>query len=493
MDHGGIRLTGNEINNDKPDNESIKSSFSTGKKRFLVYAVIILAAIGGMIMSRTSQGPKLDPIPVLKISDPNSGGSETPDPKLLMSGSWPDTPGTMPVYRRVPFRVNDKYVNLLLSKFEIVPLKQDGQRGYLAVVDRYMNTLNIDTYGFRYTTYDAYDNRGINLPADKEAEKIALKFLKDKGLLPADRYSITTSVAGTIGRYDPTAGMEVISVTSKNVILRRKLGNYDDLNTVISVELGDNGKVIGVHMLWPKAEPIADYPVISPKEAFDLLKKGYTVSGKFINGEVDEVQMAYLTNPDKDNPASDYLQPVYIFRSGEETVFVPAVRPDYIVDNSNNADTVKHIKRTKSIKQYAMPVPNRIKQLTNGEVSRIFSPEESEFKVLLGDIERLLVESVEVKGSFTGLEAGKSKVDPWAEARSIIERGEAFHLMFEEGIKISTSFEPSTQAERDKYGNYVISTNRLVLVQSGSNSVELVYEDGKNIYMKTINGVITDK
>lgn len=469
----------------------MKSYFSPGKKKILVYAVIILAAIGGMILSKTSLGPKLDTIPVLKISNPDGGGSNTPDHKLLMIGSWPDIPGSMTVYRRVPFRVNDNYVNLLISKFGVVPLKQDGSRGYLAVADRHMNTLNIDTYGFRYTTYDADDNRGINLPADKEAEKIALLYLKDKGLMPADRYSITTSVAGTIGRYDPNAGREVISVTSKNVVLRRLFGNYEDFNSVITIELGDNGKVIGVHMLWPKAEPIAEYPVISPKEAFELLKRGYTVSGKYLSGEVDQVHIAYMTHPDKDNPSSDYLQPVYVFRSGEEAVFVPAIRQDYIEDISNDADRVKHIKRTKSIKQYAMPAPVRIKQLKNGEISRIFTPEEPEFKSLVNTIERLLVDSVEVKGSVIGLENGSTKKDPWSDAREIIEGGDAYHIMFKERIRVSTSFEPSDQAERDKYGNHVINNDSLILVQTGTNSVEIIYEDGKNLYIKSIDGVIT--
>lgn len=485
-------MTGNQISKDTQGKESNKSYFSAGKKRIFVYVVIILAAIGGMILSKTSLGPKLEPIPVLKISDSNGGGSDTPDPELLMSGSWPDTPGNMVVYRRVPFRVNDNYVNLLLSKFGVVPLKQDGSRGYLAVADSQMNTLNIDTYGFRYTTYDAEDNRGINLPGDKEAERIALEYIKAKGLLPPDRYSITTSVAGSIGRYDPTAGREVISVTSKNVTLRRMFGNYEDFNSVISIELGDNGKIIGVHMLWPKAEPIAEYPVISPKEAFDMLKRGDTVSGKYLKGEVDQVQVAYLTHPDKDNPSSDYIQPVYVFKSGEEAAFVPAVRLDYIVDN-NDIDKVKHLKRTKSIKQYAMPELERIKQLKNGEISRIFTPEQPEFKSLADTIEKLLVDSIEVKGSIIGLEPGIGKKDPWSDARKIIEGGDAYHITFKERVRVSTSLEPLAQAERDKYGNHVINNDSLILVQTGTNSVELIYEDGKNLYIKSIVGVVAKK
>lgn len=460
------------------------------KKKILIYTVIILAAVAGMILSKTSLGPKLDTIPVLKISDPDSGGCDTPDPSLSMSGSWPDVPGKMVVYRRIPFRVNDSYVSLLLNKFGVIPLKQDGSRGYLAVLDSHMNSINIDTYGFRYTTYDADDNRGVDLPGDKQAEKIVLEYLKEKGFLPADKYSISTDVAGTIGRYDPNAGREVISVTSKNVTLRRMFGNYEDFNSVISVELGDHGKVISVHMLWPKAEPMAEYPVISPQEAFEMLKRGDTVSGKYLNGGVDEVQIAYLTQSDKDNPASDYLQPVYVFRSGEKVVFVPAVRQDYIDDKSHNADTIKHLNRTKSIKQYAMPAPIRIKELSGGRISRIFTPEEPEFKTLVENIQMILVDSVEFKGSVVSMEAESGKKDPWSEARKVIESGQAYYVMFQDRVRISTSFEPSNQGEKDKYGNHVINNNSLILIQTGPKSAELIYEDGKNLYMKSIDAVI---
>lgn len=456
-------------------------------KTDILFIFLIVIAAGAALLSEFTEGSAPPQLPPLIITDQTGSLRKPVSENYVLSTTLPEYPSRVMVYRIVPNSVDDRYVSSLQTKFGIDPARHTRKDFYLTVVDRQNNVLGINSTGFSYISSGAEDNKGFGLPDDKEAKQLAISYLKSKELYPEDEYTVTTNVASLVGWYDPAAGTETKTVTSKNVVLHRQIGSFKDSNSFISVEIGDHQKITRVQAVWPKLEPFMKYPIISPGEAFKKLQAGEVAAESNLAGEIKKVYLTYLTDHDMGDPASNYLLPVYIFEGDDDAAIVFAVKDNYV--KTENKDIIAR-DRVKSIKQFHMPVPERIVKLNNGRLVENITREKPEFNTLVDTIQNLLVSTPVIEaGIVTEIdqesEAGSKA---WFEARKVLEEGTAFRVKFMEKVRISTSFAPLPQADRDQYGNYVIHAEQLFLVQSSPNTLKLLYDNGKNFFISTIPG-----
>ncbi len=453
----------------------------------IIFIVLIFIAVGAAVVTKFVNGPEPPKLPPLLITDQASSLLTPVQGDYVLNTTLPEVPARVMVYRIMPYKVDEKYVNDLLAKFEVNPVRRTRQGYFTTVVDHQKNVVGITTSSFSYISSSSENNKGVGLPNDNDAKEIAISYLKSKGFFPNDKFTITTNVANLMGWYDPSAGMETKPVTSKNIILNRQIGSLRDSYSFISVEVGDHQRITGVKTVWPKLEPYMKYPILSPQEAFKKLQAGEIAADSNLEGEIKKVYLTYLTDHDMGDPASNYLLPVYIFEGNEDAAIVFAVRDDYVETKGEIGDKPTR-DRVKTIKQFDMPVPERIVQLSNGRLVKNITREKPEFNRLVDSIKNLLVYTqVNEAGRVTDIardsEAGSKA---WLEARKILEEGDAYRVKFMDKSKISTSFAPLPQADKDQYGNFVINAEQLFLVQSKPDTINLLYDNGKKFFIKTI-------
>lgn len=470
---------------------SIAAFRSRITKTDIVFIFILITVIGAALFSELIGGPAPSTLPPLLITDQTGILRKPVHDNYVLNTTLPEVPSSVMVYRIVPNPVDDKYVNDLLNKFGVTPLRQTRKDYFLTVVDSYRNIVGINTIGFSYTSSSAEENKGINLPNDNEAKQLAISYLKSKNLFPEEKFTITTNVASLVSWYDPAAGTESKTITSKNIVFNRQIDNFKDSNSFISVEVGDHGKITRVQVMWPKLEPYMKYPILSPQEAFKKLQAGQIAADSNLEGEIKKVYLTYLTDHDMGDPVSNYLLPVYIFEGDDDAAIVYAVRDDYIKDESESKDkTVRD--RVKSIKQFHMPVPERVVRLKDGMLVKNITREKPEFDSIVDSIRNLLVHTqVNEAGIITNIEEEEDAGSKaWLEARAILEEGTAYRVKFMDRVRISTSFAPLHQADKDQYGNYVINAEQLFLVQSDPGTLKLLYDNGRRFFIKTIPGTL---
>ncbi|MHC4110108.1 MAG: hypothetical protein ACYSUY_03480 [Planctomycetota bacterium] len=152
-------------------------------------------------------------------------------------------------------------------------------------------------------------------PSDEECKRIAIEYLKKRGLLPEDTYLSSVS------------DVNIEAVGAISVCFGRKIGKYKCWGTgsEILVWVGVDGEITNVSIRWVEYEPYKLAPIKTAKEAFEHLKHGNAfIAG---SGKVTKIALAYHT------PAEGYyIQPVYNFGFGdqESVASVPAIKPEYL-------------------------------------------------------------------------------------------------------------------------------------------------------------------
>ena len=157
-----------------------------------------------------------------------------------------------------------------------------------------------------------------NLPSDEEAVKIATKFLKNQDLFPEGAIFSKTN-HGKIFKLGEN-GNDIVVWEDVEVWFGRELNGNLVEGTQLMLAIGGDGDPIEYFTNWRIYESYKEYPIISPDEAFEQLKKKGVSVGTYDSNSVisiDETYLAYRTKPGAET--EEYLEPVWVFK-GDVTV-----------------------------------------------------------------------------------------------------------------------------------------------------------------------------
>lgn len=134
--------------------------------------------------------------------------------------------------------------------------------------------------------------------SDDEYKKLATDFLIEKGLMKEDAFYKGVNRGNTYTSGDETVKQSPFMI---EVGFGRK-----DLNGIewagvgprITVQFGENGRIIGADSVWREVEPHAEYPVISLDEAVNQVRAGKaTIYNVDLNdkGTINEARLVYMS------------------------------------------------------------------------------------------------------------------------------------------------------------------------------------------------------
>ncbi|MHC4109751.1 MAG: hypothetical protein ACYSUY_01670 [Planctomycetota bacterium] len=308
-------------------------------KKFVTWiaaGMLAILCVVGIVFFSSQEGETIPepegPYPVLepgeKIVDSLSDGLAFAGPKrdFKYNGPFPKTPSRMLVYKIVPPNITDDYVRDLAEKhFDIprdTPLRRSNAVG--------LYLLRTYTHNFRleprtgFFSFDKLEEKGAryskireDYPSDEECKKIAAEFIKSRGLFEEGMYF------KRIFSKPSSGGM--------SVKFGRIINGYKVWWSGISVEIGQNGEIMGASKRWYEVMPWKMAPIKTAEQAFKELKEGGRAF--FVDharGRVNEITLRYH-HPHRPN---DYVQPVYYFEytspDGESYSVVPAIKAEYL-------------------------------------------------------------------------------------------------------------------------------------------------------------------
>jgi len=168
------------------------------------------------------------------------------------------------------------------------------------------------------TEQSGYDEATIEkyLPSDEEARKIADTFLATRNLRPENAvFHDITHNEGFLSGDPPSKCWESI-----NVDYSHEMNGYSLLTDQFRVEIGVHGTILSMFEKWTYYEPFKEYPVITPDEAINSLKKSGIVIPSGMKdpqkATVTSVTLGYIGETQSGN--LPYLIPVYVFEGTVE-------------------------------------------------------------------------------------------------------------------------------------------------------------------------------
>jgi hypothetical protein len=193
--------------------------------------------------------------------------------------------------------------------------------------------LRTDTHNFRlephtgFFSFDKLEEKGASYskirqdyPSDEECKKIASDFIKRRGLFEEGMYF------KHIWSRPSSGGLAVK--------FGRIINGYKVWWSGISVEIGQNGEIMGVSKRWYEVVPWKMAPIKTAEQAFKELKEGKSAFVMAYHpqpkGQVKEITLRYH------HPISpeDYVQPVYYFNytSTDRVSYsiVPAIKAEHL-------------------------------------------------------------------------------------------------------------------------------------------------------------------
>jgi hypothetical protein len=173
-----------------------------------------------------------------------------------------------------------------------------------------------------------------NLPSEDEAKQIAIDFLAQSGLLPADATvgdgcEVEVVTGGTYGVEEeaPQEGVEEGGETEPEVAeeyvthllvrFQRQIDEYPVTGpgNQLGVRIGDEGEVITILKVWREVTPYDEVVIKTPEQAYQELKSGAGSYDAPLDCEtvvVEQVYLAYLMEPLDQH--QEYVVPVYEFK-----------------------------------------------------------------------------------------------------------------------------------------------------------------------------------
>lgn len=213
-------------------------------------------------------------------------------PRLTLGrGVAPAVPSTLSSYALKPAAVTERSVVELAGTFGLRVSETAPQHGKWEVDEpgtdpSQKRSLSVFAASGAFTyTYDNLVYPGSTteprLPARTDAHAMAVRFLRDNGLLPADALTGAGDVAfanAVLSTRDSRDG-RILSQISTNLEVRfpRTLDGYavTGPGSKLYVIFGDGGRIVGVTKAWREVEGAAEsLPVVQPEEALRLLQDG---------------------------------------------------------------------------------------------------------------------------------------------------------------------------------------------------------------------------
>jgi len=167
------------------------------------------------------------------------------------------------------------------------------------------------------------------LLSDETYRKLATDFLNEKGLMKGDAVFKGVNRGNTYTSGDGSINQAPFMI---EIGFSRKALNgieWAGVGPRITVQFGENGKIIGADSVWREVEPFKEYPVISFSEALDKVKAGnaaiYNV-GLNDSGVVEGAKLVYMSDPVGSH--QEYVIPYYELKgkSGSGKSFIAYTR-----------------------------------------------------------------------------------------------------------------------------------------------------------------------
>lgn len=216
------------------------------------------------------------------------------------------------VYRTIHQSVNSKYVEDVATRvFDIANPIVEYADGLYIVRNEYPRHLQVyeASGSVMYTDFSKMHNElyAPNLPSKEEAATIAESFLTKYELMPEEAYLKDISYTTTAIFHADTQEVET-RVNSINVVygFRTPQGiPIEGPGAKITVSLGEDGEIIGLHWAWRTIRPHGKYPGISEPRAVEVFCEKLDVPVRL------EIRLAYYSEPAFFE--QEFLQPYYIF------------------------------------------------------------------------------------------------------------------------------------------------------------------------------------
>jgi hypothetical protein len=266
----------------------------------------------------------------------------------------PSVPASLSSYRLEPAEVNEAYVRRIASALGMQLTAGAAQGGRWSVSEagrepsekRRLTVFEASgalTYMLPELIFAPAETQPA-LPSEAEALDLAVRFLREADLLPADartgidqvRFSRTTAT-----ERDTQEGRDLRQiVTNIEVRFPRTLDGYEvrGPGAKLYVAFGEKGRIVGVTKVWRASEKAdASLPAIQPEEAIRLLQDGAGVidaDPACAQAEISRMEVVYWMMGPKDEQRS--VLPAYRLEgrcldesgreSGDFQAYAPAVR-----------------------------------------------------------------------------------------------------------------------------------------------------------------------
>lgn len=312
------------------------------KKEYIIVLclVVLIVGIAGVVLVTHSMDvsqtyiENQSPIGQEQNSSGNvAGGSLSYN--IVVNAPKANVPEKIPVYKTVTPLVTKTDAIAFAKKFNITEIGEINEGEPKISVSskgmRYCMQL-FKTGGMSYSDYKRSDTpNGIdiaeNLPSDKEAEKIATSFLKERGLLP-DGAVVGGTKHRMMYRLNESNGPATVDWEDILVYYTRELDGMKVEGTQFEVEVGGHGDIIRFFSNWKNYQNVGEYPIKTRDSAIGILRQKGTsaASGpeKPDTVSINEIYLAYETTAVAYK--EEYLEPVYVFK-GEALKNGIAVKP----------------------------------------------------------------------------------------------------------------------------------------------------------------------
>lgn len=246
---------------------------------------------------------------------------------FVLEKPLPEIPAKLMLYKVVDPQVTEDMVKELMNAFNIQG-KIINRGKVFAVREGTKELVYWKAKGTGYIRFgdeaELFENDSMKkLPSEKEAEKIAERFLKENKLLPRNAFKTGTGYI-ELGQFDPSK-----QETLKEIKNGIQVGYGFNIGGVkvegpgakVSVIFGENEKIIGAYKMWRDIKPFKEKKILSPEEACELFKKrwppeaspGQEGQAKVnVTVKIKEVYTTYYAYPAPET--MDYLNPIYVFK-----------------------------------------------------------------------------------------------------------------------------------------------------------------------------------
>jgi hypothetical protein len=291
-----------------------------------IASIVILAGIiafNGIEADEGNIPPGVENITTVQLSSVSEGTKDIPEITLETTMAAPEIMMVYKVNRGIP---RQEFTDMA-ENLEINGEIEENLRSLMIKGDPYKIRVGIESGVITYdntTQQPGYDEDYLNkyLPSDEEARKIADNFLDSHNIRPKDAefYNVTHDIGYFISG---DGQVEVKNSDVINVWYIRDIDDYQVLTDKMYVQIDVHGTIQHMFIEWNGYEPYREYPVISPEEATEYLKKtGLVIRGEVKNpvkANVTKISIGYIA--ETQSMRLPYLIPVYVLEGvvqGEE-------------------------------------------------------------------------------------------------------------------------------------------------------------------------------